>query len=55
MNMARRWPTAMVFVPSVDGVSHHPSEYTKEEDCLVGIEVLKETVIQLANKDVLLS
>ncbi len=55
MNMARRWPTAMIFVPSVDGVSHHPSEYTKEEDCLVGIEVLKETVVKLANKDVFLS
>ena len=29
---ARRVPTAMVFVPSKDGLSHAPDEFTSEED-----------------------
>jgi hydantoinase/carbamoylase family amidase len=28
-------PTAMIFVPSKDGISHNPSEYTSEEDWYV--------------------
>lgn len=28
MNMAKRFRTGMIFVPSVDGISHHPEEYT---------------------------
>src|SRR5579859_2983038 len=27
-----RVPTAMIFVPSKDGISHNPNEYTSEEE-----------------------
>ena len=33
-------PMAMIFVPSVDGVSHAPEEYTSPEDCANGAQVL---------------
>lgn len=33
-------PTAMVFVPSQDGISHNPLEYTAEEDLMKGFRVL---------------
>lgn len=45
MYMAKRWPTALVFVPSVEGLSHHPDEYTDIQDILTGIMVLKEIVL----------
>jgi hypothetical protein len=30
----------MVFVPSKDGVSHNPVEYTSPEDCAIGAQVI---------------
>ncbi|MDN4602273.1 Zn-dependent hydrolase [Paenibacillus sp. F6_3S_P_1C] len=33
-------PTAMIFVPSQDGISHNPLEYTAEEDLMRGFRVL---------------
>ena len=44
MNMAKRWPTSLIFVPSVNGLSHHPDEYTKDDDLYAGIQVLKAAV-----------
>ncbi|WP_138160561.1 Zn-dependent hydrolase [Peptoniphilus catoniae] len=35
-------PTGMIFVPSVDGISHSPKEYTKEEDLEKGVRLLIE-------------
>ncbi|MGL4382533.1 MAG: M20/M25/M40 family metallo-hydrolase, partial [Bacilli bacterium] len=46
--MGRYIPTAMIFTPSLNGISHSPQEYTKEEDLLVAIKVLKELLYQLA-------
>jgi|SRR5690625_277106 len=40
-------PTAMIFVPSVDGRSHSEDEYTSLDDCYKGINVLLNTVIQI--------
>ena len=37
-------PTSMIFVPSVDGISHRESEFTKWDDIVVGTEILLETV-----------
>jgi acetylornithine deacetylase/succinyl-diaminopimelate desuccinylase-like protein len=37
---ALRCPTSMVFVPSKDGVSHNPVEYTSPEDCAIGAQVI---------------
>ncbi|MQA03797.1 MAG: hydantoinase/carbamoylase family amidase [Streptosporangiales bacterium] len=45
---ARRLPTAMIFVPSVDGRSHCAAEYTSPEDCAVGASVLASTLRDLA-------
>ncbi len=37
-------PSSMIFVPSVDGISHRESEFTEWEDIVVGTEVLLEAV-----------
>ncbi|KAF8583319.1 amidase [Ramaria rubella] len=37
---ALRCPTAMIFVPSKDGISHNPVEYTSPEDCAIGAQVI---------------
>jgi len=41
-NIARRMPAAMLFVPSIGGISHHWAEDTKDEDLILGIRVLDE-------------
>lgn len=40
-------PSAMVFVPSINGKSHVESELTKWEDCEKGANVLLETVLSM--------
>ena len=40
--LARRIPAAMLFVPSIGGISHHWSEDTKPEDLAMGLRVLAE-------------
>ncbi|AOH54946.1 Zn-dependent hydrolase [Peribacillus muralis] len=40
-------PTAMVFVPSINGKSHCEEELTAWEDCEKGVNVLLETVLKL--------
>ncbi|MEH3088472.1 MAG: M20 family metallo-hydrolase [Microbacterium arborescens] len=39
-NMKERVPTVMLFVPSVDGISHNEREFTSDADMLAGVEVL---------------
>ncbi|GJD50159.1 N-carbamoyl-L-amino acid hydrolase [Methylobacterium crusticola] len=39
-NVARIMPAAMLFVPSVGGISHHWAEDTREEDLALGVRVL---------------
>lgn len=42
-----KWcPTSMIFVPSKDGVSHNPREYTPPEDCALGAQVLTNAVLR---------
>lgn len=41
-------PMGMIFVPSVNGTSHSPYEFTKWEDCVNGANVLLQTVLRLA-------
>jgi len=41
-------PMGMIFVPSVNGTSHSPHEFTKWEDCGNGANVLLQTVLRLA-------
>jgi N-carbamoyl-L-amino-acid hydrolase len=40
--LARRMPAAMLFSPSIGGISHHWSEDTKEEDLALCVQVLAE-------------
>jgi N-carbamoyl-L-amino-acid hydrolase len=47
--MARICPTAMIFVPSIDGISHNPKESTKDTDVIAGANVLIDVVSKLAN------
>ena len=42
--LARVLPVAMLFVPSIGGISHHWAEDTKREDLVLGMEVLAEGV-----------
>jgi len=44
-------PTSMIFVPSVDGVSHRESEFTEWDDVVTGAEVLLRTVRKRAESD----
>lgn len=46
--MARICPTAMIFVPSVDGISHSPKEFTRDSDLIAGANVLLDVVIELS-------
>jgi beta-ureidopropionase / N-carbamoyl-L-amino-acid hydrolase len=41
-------PTAMVFVPCKDGVSHNELEDATQADCTAGANVLMHTVLALA-------
>ena len=38
-------PSAMVFVPSVNGISHAPAEFSTPEDCANGTQVLLNAVL----------
>ncbi|PSQ61451.1 MAG: hypothetical protein BRD23_00255 [Halobacteriales archaeon SW_9_67_25] len=41
-------PSAMLFVPGVDGVSHRESESTEWSDVVAGVEVLGRAVVKSA-------
>jgi acetylornithine deacetylase/succinyl-diaminopimelate desuccinylase-like protein len=38
--------SSMIFVPSKDGISHNPNEYTSPEDCALGAQVLLQAVLR---------
>ncbi|WP_306370723.1 M20 family metallo-hydrolase [Nocardiopsis sp. CC223A] len=44
INMKERVPTVMLFVPSVEGVSHNEGEYTEDGDLLAGLDLLTDVV-----------
>jgi beta-ureidopropionase / N-carbamoyl-L-amino-acid hydrolase len=49
--LARVCPSAMVFVPSVGGISHNPAEYTPPASVAAGSDVLLHVVLALAGSD----
>jgi len=51
MHTASCWPTALIFVPSVDGLSHHPDEFTEEKDIEVGVKLLETEILKQAGLD----
>lgn len=46
--IARIAPTAMIFVPSRDGISHNPREHTEADDLVAGANVLLDVVERVA-------
>jgi N-carbamoyl-L-amino-acid hydrolase len=46
--MQRLCPTAMIFVPSVAGLSHNVKEHTEAADLVAGAEVLLNLMLELA-------
>ena len=49
--MARICPSAMIFVPSVGGISHNPAEHTEPQDLVSGAEVLLRTLLEISNQE----
>jgi N-carbamoyl-L-amino-acid hydrolase len=45
-DMVKLAPAAMIFVPSKNGISHSPDEYTSPEDMKNGINVLYKTILE---------
>jgi acetylornithine deacetylase/succinyl-diaminopimelate desuccinylase-like protein len=48
MVIGRHVPAAMLFVPSRDGVSHSPLEYTDPAHCDLGARILERALEELA-------
>lgn len=50
MNMAAKWPSALVFIPCEKGISHHPMEHSTLKDLSMGVEILAEVLQQEAGE-----
>ncbi len=46
--MARLCPSAMIFVPSVGGLSHNPAEFTGDAEVVAGADVLLHVALDLS-------
>ncbi len=49
--LARICPSAMIFVPSIKGISHNPAERTLPADLAAGTNVLLHTLLELADQE----
>jgi N-carbamoyl-L-amino-acid hydrolase len=45
--LAERMPAAMMFIPSLGGVSHHWSEDTKEDDIILGAQIFTDAAARI--------
>jgi len=45
--LAERTKSAMLFIPSIGGISHHYAENTKDEDIVMGCQVLAEAAAEI--------
>jgi N-carbamoyl-L-amino-acid hydrolase len=45
--LARKVPAAMLFVPSIGGISHHWSENTSDEDIVLGARVFVDAITEV--------
>jgi beta-ureidopropionase / N-carbamoyl-L-amino-acid hydrolase len=43
--LARKLPSAMMFVPSIGGISHHWTENTSDEDIVLGAQVFTDAIV----------
>ena len=49
--LARVCPAAMIFVPSVNGISHNAAEHTDTEDLVAGANILLQSMLALCKTD----
>lgn len=49
--IARIAPAAMIFVPSINGISHSPDEFTPPDDLVTGANVLLRVVSNLVKAE----
>jgi N-carbamoyl-L-amino-acid hydrolase len=40
-------PSAMMFVPSIGGISHHWSENTSDEDLMLGVQIYVDAIARI--------
>jgi N-carbamoyl-L-amino-acid hydrolase len=48
--LARKLPAAMMFVPSIDGISHHWRENTSDEDIVLGAQVFTDAIVDVLQR-----
>jgi N-carbamoyl-L-amino-acid hydrolase len=46
-SIAKLCPVGMIFIPSVDGISHSPKEYSRPDDVVNGVNVLLHTLLEM--------
>ncbi len=46
--ISRVAPTAMIFVPCRDGISHNPREFVDPEFCIIGADILFHTALSVS-------
>ena len=51
-HVAKKAPTGMLFVPSQDGLSHAPEEWSSVEDIARGAEVMAEALLTLDDQEI---
>jgi N-carbamoyl-L-amino-acid hydrolase len=44
---AEKLPAAMLFVPSIGGISHHHAENTRDDDLVLGCQVLADAAAEI--------
>lgn len=50
LSLAHHCPTAMLFAPSRDGISHHPDEFSSPDDLFRCTQVLAASIVELSEK-----
>jgi N-carbamoyl-L-amino-acid hydrolase len=45
--LAQRLPSAMMFVPSIGGISHHFTENTADDDIVLGCQVFADAAARI--------
>ena len=51
-DIARIAPTGMIFVPSIDGISHSPREFSTPEHIANGANVLLQTLLRIDRESI---
>jgi beta-ureidopropionase / N-carbamoyl-L-amino-acid hydrolase len=48
--LARKLPAAMMFVPSIGGISHHWTENTSDDDIVLGAQVFTDAIADVLQR-----